>query len=138
MRWDEVLRSVMSVAESSVVLQGIYGEEWIRLSGVREYRVPSLELTLLGDDETELWEPTDIQFDQFTTSMADLVTSERALRTLFDHERPQTIGGTRMWSFYLEGDVLAGPNRDSAEDVFARAVRFRFAPIRERLIQGRS
>lgn len=138
MRWDDVLEAVMTAAETDATLVGIFGETYIRLSGTREYRVPSLEATVLSDDVAEVFEPTDLQWDIFAPSVQDLVDAERALRDLFDHERQVTIEGVRMWSFYLEGATLDGPTMDDATDVFAKAIRFRFAPVRERLTKGRS
>lgn len=137
MRWDAVSAAVFAALQGSTVLDGVYGTA-IRKAGVRKYEVPSLEYSMLSDSVSEIWAPHVFQFDQFCPSMEDLVASERELRRLFDFETPQWIEGVYMFAFYDEGGELEGPDRESATDVFARAARFRFVPIRERLLEGRS
>ena len=66
--------------------------------------------------------------------MTDLSTSDRRLRQLFDHELPVVIEGIPMWSFYEDGGELTGPER---EGYYGMASRFRFTPIRDRLLPGR-
>lgn len=138
MRWDEVLSAIHAALEDESEITDVVGVGNIRTAGAREFVVPSLEVTVLSDDVTELWAPSDVQFDVFTRTMADLVTVERALRNLFDREGFVAIEGLPMWSFYLDGGPLEGPSLNVEGGVFARALRFRFAPVRERLIQGRS
>lgn len=139
MRWDEVLTAVMTAAETDATLLSVAKlEANIRLSGPKVYRIPLVEATVLSDDEGELWAPVDIQWDLFFGSMDDLVSAERALRDLFDREGVVEIEGLRMWAFFLEGAALEGPTLDDTNDVFSRALRFRFAPVRERLTKGRS
>lgn len=141
MRWDDVLASAMTAASSDATLLSVVdgNADRIRLSGERQYEVPSIEGTLLSDDASELWEPVDMQWDIFATSLADLVAAERALRDLFDRRGPVTIEGTYMWAEFLPGGgPLEGPGMNDENDVFAKGVRFRFTPVRERLTKGRS
>lgn len=138
MRWDDVLLAIEAVLTADSTITEVIPAEDIRLAGPRHFKVPSLEISLISDDVSELWEPCDVQFDIFAPSVAALVAVARALRNDFDLEGVADVGGTRMWSYYLGGAALEGPFLNDSEDVFARALRFRFAPIRERLTKGRS
>jgi hypothetical protein len=128
MRWPEVLEAIATEAAGDSVLELIYGDA-IRQAGSAEYAIPSLEHTLIADSEVEQWAPHTVQWDQFCATQAALIESERALMRLFNHDVPVEIGGLMMWSLFLEGAELSAPDRDG---VHARAVRFRFTPIRER------
>ena len=97
MRWHDVLWAISREAQAHPLLAEIYGAA-IRMSGTQEHAVPSLEYFIVADSASELWEPCIIQWDQWTTSLEDLVLSEAALRSLFDHALPITmaVGGYRL------------------------------------------
>lgn len=134
MRWDAVTQAVAARAAGDTVLQDVYGDA-IRANGMSDFTVPSLEYQLVADTLGELWHPHTLQWDQWVPNRTELERSERALVRLFDHETPQLIEGVFMWSFYLDGADLTGPAR---EGYHGRAIRFRFDPIRARLLAGRS
>ena len=137
MRWDDVVLACRTAAVADPVLAGIYGEDAIRMGATaQDFRVPGLEYQIIGDTETELWEPIIMQWDQWTADYADLVASERALRKLFDHRLPVEIEGVYMFSVFTDGASLVdAPDRAG---FYGRAVRFRLSPIREDLRLGRS
>lgn len=139
MRWDAVLKAVIAEAEANVTLTGIYGDA-IRLAGETAPDQPALNVRIITDSVGEIWEPIIAQWDQWTTSPTQLVQSERALRGLFVHELPVVIQGVYMWSQLEEGAELGqitgiGPDR---LNLFGRALRVRYTPIRELLRTGRS
>lgn len=136
MRWDDVVLACRTEAAADPVLAGIYGADAIRMGATaQDFRVPGLEYQIIGDTETELWEPIIMQWDQWTADYADLVASERALRKLFDHRLPVEIEGVYMFSVFTDGASLVdAPDRAG---FYGRAVRFRLSPIREDLRLGR-
>lgn len=139
MRWDAVLQAILAEAEADTTLAGIYGDA-IRLGGDTAPDQPALNIRLITDSVDELWEPMIVQWDQWTRSDTQLVQSERALRALFVHEVPVSIQGVYMWAQLEDGAELGqitgtGPDR---LNLFGRAIRIRYTPIRERLRAGRS
>lgn len=130
MMWDQVIRRLSDIVQSDTILTDIYGDN-MRMAGVSEHVVPSLEWTLIADAETELWAPCTIQFDQWCLTMDALVRSERRLRALFHTSLPAEFDGLRMDCQYLDGQTLATPDRN---DVDGRAVRFRFTPLRSKYV----
>lgn len=135
MRWAAVIEAITAAAKADPGLVTIYGAAIRMNAGAQDYEVPGLEYQIIADSATELWEPVIIQWDQFTYGLDDLAASERALRKLFDHAFPVTMFGVYMWSEFEEGAELQSPNR---ENVFGRAVRFRYTPIRADLRPGRT
>lgn len=135
MRWDEVAQAVASRMAGDATLVGIYGEQIRMGSDDQDRQVPSLEYMLLPLSVTELWQPHLITFMQWSNSMTDLATSDRALHRLFDHELPVVIEGVAMWAQFEDGGELTGPDR---EGYFGLSSRFRFTPVRGRLLPGRS
>lgn len=132
MMWDQVIIRVAALVQADSVLLGIYGSaDHMRMAGTGDLLRPSLEWTFIGDTESELWSPCTFQFDQWCESMSALIASERRLRALFHTSLPIELDGLRMWAEYLDGQVLATPDRN---DVDGRAVRFRFTPIRSKYI----
>ena len=128
MMWDQVLLRIVAVVRTDTLLAEIYGEN-MRLASPGQLLIPALEWTVAADSETELWAPCTIQFDQWTRTLAELVRSERRLRALFHTELPAEFDGLIMSCQYLDGTLLAAPDRD---DFNGRALRFRFTPLRSR------
>lgn len=129
MRWDDVLTAVTGAVVDDPTLSGIYGEA-IRQRGAVLHAIPSLEIWLVTDAETELWEPVVLQFDQRTETQADLISSERRLRSLFSRDFPVTLDGIVLYCEYIDGADLTAP---TDENTNARAVRFSFQALREAL-----
>lgn len=133
MRWDDVLEAVFDQMNADATLLSIYGTA-IRMGGVHEFTIPSLEFFVVSNTQNELWEPITVQMSQFTKSMTALANSDRRLRQLFDHDNMVTIQGVTMWSRWEDGGDLVGPSR---QGFYGMAARFRFTPIREHLLLGR-
>lgn len=129
MMWDHVIRRLLASITEDQILSGIYGDR-VRWAAVGNFdsKTPTLEYTLIGDAESELWNPIIIQFDQWAPKMDVVAASERRLRALFHRDLPIVIDGLAMWSQYQDGVTLAAPNRDGFS---GRGIRFRFTPIRE-------
>lgn len=128
MKWHQVVEAMLGAIVADAKLTAIYGVV-VRQSGNAPFQVPSLEWDLIGDSEGEQWAPCLVQLDQWCATQDDLLRSEQRLRRLFHQELPVTIGGVMMWAQYEDGAMLASPDRDG---YFARAVRFRFTPLRDR------
>lgn len=131
MRWHDVLEALATEARGSATLVSIYGEA-IRMAGTKKHVVPSLDLHLISDTETELWEPQVVQWSQYCTSLADLISSEQTLRGLFVHPLAVNIGGVQLFTEYLEGVDLEAPTRDN---VYARAIRIELEPLKGSLLR---
>jgi len=134
MRWDAVLEAITTRIAEDTGLVGVYGES-IRKMGTHAFSVHSLDYFVVSYTEGELWEPMLVQFSQWTRSMNDLVISERRLRSLFNHENIVIIEGVPMWAQFEDGGDLTGPE---TEGYYGAASRYRFTPVRERLLPGRS
>lgn len=128
MKWHQVIDEMLTAILAESGLVGIYGTA-IRRAGSAPFMAPSLEWDLLGDTEGELWAPCIVQLDQWCTSQLALSQSEQRLRRMFHRELPTSYGSLLMWSEYEDGATLASPDRDG---YFARAIRFRFTPLRDR------
>lgn len=132
MMWDRIIEALRTVILADAVLAPIYGDR-VRMASASATPfvpdVPILEYSVIGDVERDQWAPTIIQFDQWAPDVEVAVESERRLRRIFNPELPQHFAGLYMWAQYVDGTVLATPDRNG----FAgRAVRFRFTPLRER------
>lgn len=140
MRWHDVLYIIGEEVAGDADLVAIYGDR-MRMAGVQEHQVPSLEWHVVSDSSSELWEPCTIQFDQWTATMGSLVLSEIALRALFDQALPVTFedpsGGDNLvtWAQFIDGASLVIPDRAGYH---GRAVRFEFVPLRDCLRGDRS
>lgn len=127
MMWDHVMKKVVAKIIADPELSAIFGDS-VRMAGVSDQKVPVLEYTLIGDAESELWEPIVIQFDLWTKTAVIGRTAERLMRSRFHKDLPQTIDGVRLWTTYSDGSMLATPDRSS---FVGRALRFHFTPLRE-------
>ena len=127
MKWFDVMAAAITSATNDVGLAGIYGHE-IRLGGAQVFKMPSLQYHLIADGETELFSVVVLQFDQWCKSTAELAASELRLRRLFHRDLPEDFSGLTMWAQYVDGEPLSIPDRDG---YFARAIRFRFTPLRD-------
>lgn len=127
MMWDLVMERIRTEILADPILIGIYGSAY-RAAGTGEQIVPSLEWTLIGDTETELWAPMIVQFDQWTKTANQNRQSELRLRGLYHCNIPRRINNDlTMWSEYTDGSILPIPDRSG---IYGRAIRFRFAPLR--------
>jgi len=135
MRWDHVAQAIAAEAAADPTLAGIYGGAVRMNAGAQDFMVPGLEYHIVADSASELWEPVIVQWDQWCTTLADVVASERALRKLFDQDLPVTIQGVWMWAEFTDGADLTVPDRSG---FYGRAARFRFTPLRDALRWGRS
>lgn len=127
MMWDEVMVRVIAMLMEDPIIVTLYGES-IRRGGSSDIAVPLLEWHLIGDTENELWAPCIIQFDQWTKNQDDARRSEFRLRAILHSDLQLLLGGDfRVWSQYLDGSVLASPDRHG---FVGRALRFQLTPMR--------
>lgn len=132
MMWDRVIEALRLTLADDDKIAELFGDR-IRMTGSGEAPSPKasmLEYMLIADTERETDAPCVIQFDVWAPKMEDTVAGERRLRQLFNRELPVSFAGeSPMWAQYLDGTVLASPDRDGFS---GRGVRFRFTPLRER------
>ncbi len=132
MMWDRVIEACRTVILEDGILAGIYADR-VRMatsSGTPfNPKTPVLEYSVIGDVERDQWAPVILQFDQWSPDVETAVASERRLRRIFNPELPQEFAGLFMWAQYVDGTILATPDRNG---FVGRAVRFRFTPLRER------
>ena len=127
MRWDAVIAAVTGTALADPIIVGIIGAAG-RLAGTGPHQVSLLEWSLIADTEDELWAPCTVQWDLWVNTIEEQIALERQLRRLFHAELPVNLAGVRMWSQYVDGSVLASPDRDG---YYGRALRFRYTPLRD-------
>lgn len=133
MNWDRVIEACSTVILADPILSSIYGTR-VRMATpsaeVFDPPAPLLEYSVIGDAERgDQWAPTIIQFDQWAREVEVAIASERRLRRLFNPELPATYAGLFMFAQYVDGTILATPDRNG---FVGRAVRFRFTPLRDR------
>lgn len=131
MMWDRVVVSILETLTNDSTIGELFADR-IRWTGSGETPSPKaslLEYMLIADTERETDAPCVIQFDVWAPSMDTTVAGERRLRQLFNRQLPTDYGDGPMWAQYIDGTVLASPDRDGFS---GRAVRFRFTPLRER------
>lgn len=132
MMWDRVIEAARAAIQADPNLSQIFGEA-VRMAAASATpfnpKTPVLEYSLIGNTETEIWEPSIIQFDIWTPDVDRMIAAERALRRLFTPALPRAYGAVYMWTEYIDGAVLATPDRNG---FYGRGLRFRFSPLRER------
>lgn len=139
MRWDDVLEAVVGVAQADATIRTL-----LQLSEIRsevewaEHVVPGLTFHHVSDGVSELWEPSTIQADIWMTTLEDVVTVERALRRLLDHDLPTTLETVYCYAQFTDGASLGAAMGPDRNNYFGRAARFRISPIRDALRSGRS
>lgn len=131
MMWDRVIARLREVLLADAKIDELFGDR-IRMTGSGSAPSPAaslLEYMLIADTERETDAPCVIQFDVWAPTMEQTTAGERRLRQLFNRELPVDYGEGPMWAQYVDGSMLASPNRDGFS---GRGVRFRFTPLRER------
>jgi hypothetical protein len=136
MMWDRVIEAAKAAIQADANLSAIFGDAVRRAAPSTtpfEPKVPILEYTIVTDTENELWAPTIIQFDVWSPDVDRLLAAERGLRRLFTPALPRRYGEVFMWTEFVDGAVLATPDRNGFH---GRGLRFRFSPLRERYNPG--
>lgn len=129
MIWDEVMARVRVKITTDPVLFAIFGDSYRKAAPANDLIVPVIEWNLLGNTETELWEPMLLQFDLWTNDAALNRRAERRLRSMFSsHTNQIDLDGFTMLTEYSDGADLAAPTRSG---YVGRGVRFRFIPLRQ-------
>lgn len=132
MQWDAIVERVRNACVGDPALVAIFGSA-MRYTGSGDHAVPLLEWMLIADGQQEQWAPCTVQLDVWHRDLDAVVTAERRLRRLFHQELPFDFEGLTTWGEYLDGEVLASPDRDG---YFGRALRFRLTPLRDRYVQA--
>lgn len=131
MMWDRVIEAMRATILADADLVAIYGDR-VRMATTSATpfnpKTPVLEWTVVGDTEVDQWAPVIVQLDQWAPDIEEVIASERRLRILFNPELPTQYSGLFMWAQYIDGNVLATPDRAG---YCGRGVRFRFTPLRE-------
>lgn len=132
MMWDRVIEACRTVILADADLVAILADR-VRMATPTgtpfDPKVPVLEYSLIADAERDQWAPTIIQFDSWAPDPEVAIAIERRLRRIFNPELPREYAGLFMWAQYVDGTILATPDRNGFS---GRAVRFRFTPLRER------
>lgn len=132
MRWPDVVTALLDTLEADAALSAIIGTAIYRSDDHRDFRVPSMEYTIISDVEEERFNPIRIQWDVFVRTDAHLIVCETRLRALMHHDLPTEIGGVKMWSQYAarqETQGLGDGIRGSSTD-------FVYTPIRSRYVRA--
>lgn len=128
MKWHLVVDAVLAAILANGTLAGIFGTR-VRKNGPGPVQSPVLEWSLIGYTHEEQWEPCILQLDCWCNDELSLLQAEQTLLRLFNRELPESLGGVLMWQQFEDSDDLATPDRDG---YYARALRFRFTPLRDR------
>ena len=132
MRWPDVVPALLDLLEADAIIEPIVGPAIYRTGRDRDFRVPSIEYTVISDVEEERFNPIRIQWDTFTRTDADLVAIERQMRRLMHHDVPTEIGGIGMWSQYVSRQDIPGLE----DGIRGSSTDFIYTPIRSRYVRA--
>lgn len=121
--WSEGVKPAIA-AESDIT--DILGTAFF-LAGTRQFRVPSMTARMFFDTEGENWAPAEWQFDIYARTLEQVKTIARAMRRRFHHPVQQELGPFLLWTEFVDGRGLEGPDNDQ---YFAYSMDFRFTPGR--------
>lgn len=127
MKWPALFVAVLDEVRDSFILTTIF-QGSVTDTEERNFRVPTLRMEIVGNTETENYEPTLIRFDIWTRSKQDQIIAESELRRLFHQDAPYIIQGVGTWSRFEGRNRLEGPQ----DGVLGVAVDYRFEPLRSR------
>lgn len=128
MMWDVVLEAWRALLLADTALTTALGGEHVNLAQAsREVRVPSVDWSLVTDNETESWNPITVQVDIFAASLAQAITIERRIRLLTHRDVARDLGGHQVWTRYL--DSRSHPYTEEPGTVH-RSLDFQFEPLR--------
>jgi len=128
MMWAEVMERVVAQIAAHPTLGVLYENRVRMASPSGEQQVPGIEWTLIGDTETELWEPILIQIDIWYTDHVVMIQTERIIRGMFRQDLPFKLGGDfTVIATFETGVSLAVPDRSN---FYGRGLRFRIAALR--------
>lgn len=127
MRWQPALDAALDALVADSALDDVV-DGAIYASGEREHEVPSVEWTLIDVENTELFEPSLIQFDAFTRKMDQLLTIQDRIYAVLHSEVWRTLGGIKMRTQFLSVRRLDGPE----DGILGLSMDFEFEPFKER------
>lgn len=132
MRWDFVFEHWTARLLADPALQSVMGADsgWIHpAQSSRPVGVPSIEYLIIGDVETELFNPISVQVDFWAVGIKKAAQIERCIRRLTHSDVGQDLGGERMWLRYQDGRMV-----DYVADtkVVHKILTFEFEPVREK------
>jgi len=133
MRWDFVIEHWTARLIGDAALTSVLGASGLiyPAQASRPVKVPSVEYQLLGDRETENFNPLSVQVDFWAKGIKKAAQIERRIRILTHRDVAQDLGGERMWLQYIDGRSLEYPAEPGVEH---RSLDFLFTPLREQLL----
>jgi hypothetical protein len=122
MLWDEVMgNAIIPMLEDDAELVGPTGLDGLYIFAApasRPIRIPSVEWIIIGEQETEVFNPIDVQF-----------VIERRIRARLTRDTRRTIAGINMSTLFTDSyviDFLSQPG------VTHKVLRYRLEPVRRR------
>jgi hypothetical protein len=132
MLWDEVMgNAIIPMLEDDAELVGPTGLDWLYIFAApasRPIRIPSVEWIIIGEQETEVFNPIDVQFDIYARA-PELYVIERRIRARLTRDTRRTIAGINMSTLFTDSyviDFLSQPG------VTHKVLRYRLEPVRRR------
>ena len=111
MRWPEELDAIGDAIEAHALGVALLDESPV-LSGIRQYRTPSLDMQLVTAGKDEVMEPARIQFNGHADRYEDLLDIGQMLEDLFDKDVWYTLGGIYLHSTKVEDGPDQGRDTD--------------------------
>lgn len=130
MRWPEEIQKIAAAIEASPVGVVVL-EENVLLTGVREYRIPSVDMQFLSATKAEVMEPTRIQFNGHAGEFEDIVDIGQMLEDLFDRDTWYTLDGMYLWSTKVEDGPDQGRDTDGR---FHQSWEYLFETVRSKYV----
>lgn len=130
MRWDFVMEhwSARLLADAALISVMDSADFIFPAQASRAVRIPSIEYSIVGDREEELFNPITFQADFWMRGMKKAAQVERRIRVLTHSDNSQILGGERMWLRYLDSQELDFP---SEPGVTHKVLQFLAEPLRE-------
>ena len=131
MMWDVVVKDWLTLVNADTALTTLLGGKHIYpAQSSRPVRIPSVEWSLIYDQEEEIHNPILIQVDIFA-SVTKEPQIERRIRRLTHRDVARVLGGNRLWTRYIDSRNHAYPADAS---VLHRSLDFEFKPVREKYV----
>ena len=128
MRWDFVVTEwVVRLAGDAQLVSILTGLHIYSANANRPVKVPSVEYIMVGDTESENFNPIQVQVDIFARGIRRAGLIEKRVRLLTHSDVGQVLGGERMWLQYQDARTVDFP---SDPGVIHRIVDFQFTPLR--------
>jgi hypothetical protein len=133
MRWDFVIEHWITRLQADAALVSLMNSSVFVFPGqaFKAVKIPSIEYSIVGDREEELFNPIQVQVDFWQRGIKKAAQTERRIRMLTHSDVGQDLAGERLWMRYLDSRTTEYP---AELGVVHKVLDFLFEPMREKYV----